>query len=284
MPLEISVVVPQPAVARYWAIVVVKLPEFERIAIEPFFSGLLGMVTAERAADPHPVPGIGDAEPVRAKDVDAVGLPDGADLAGVVHRDLLGDDDDLLEIGVDAGELGDAVADAGGRQIDHAGVEPQPGVQAFAHRVEDGHLADRGPERLAGPAGRGPEDHVAAREGMAYGRHLARFAAQDVEDADPVLAGRDLGERVDADEVLEPVDALLMHCAAPPVPVPVPEPPPSHPRGRCSSRQRLAALLADDVVGVPVRPVRIAMAEPLLVLAVRGLRTSERGSRAQSAR
>src|SRR6266576_6345357 len=48
-------------------------------------------------------------------------------------------------------------------------------------------------------------------------------------------------------------------------------------RSRCLRRQRLAGLLPDDVVGVPVRPVRIVLAGPLLVLAVRGRRTSERG-------
>jgi len=38
LPLEIEVVVPQPAVARYCAIVVVKLPELEKIATEPLSS------------------------------------------------------------------------------------------------------------------------------------------------------------------------------------------------------------------------------------------------------
>src|SRR3989338_6047105 len=44
LPLEIETVVPQPLVRRYVAMVVVKLPEFENIAIEPFTrdsSGLL---------------------------------------------------------------------------------------------------------------------------------------------------------------------------------------------------------------------------------------------------
>jgi hypothetical protein len=38
LPDETSVVVPQPSVARYWAIVVVKPPEFDRIAIDPLSS------------------------------------------------------------------------------------------------------------------------------------------------------------------------------------------------------------------------------------------------------
>src|SRR5229473_2639450 len=48
-------------------------------------------------------------------------------------------------------------------------------------------------------------------------------------------------------------------------------------RNRCSGRQLLAALLPDDVGGVPVWPVRIVLADPLLVLAVRRRRTPERG-------
>ena len=58
--------------------------------------GLARIVAAQRAADPHPVPGVGHAQAVGAEDVDAVGLAHGADLARVVDRDLLGDDDDLL--------------------------------------------------------------------------------------------------------------------------------------------------------------------------------------------
>ena len=49
-------------------------------------------------------------EAVGAEDVDAVRLAQRADLARIVHRDLLGDDDDLLELGIDADQLGDAVA------------------------------------------------------------------------------------------------------------------------------------------------------------------------------
>src|ERR1700686_3607651 len=47
--------------------------------------------------------------------------------------------------------------------------------------------------------------------------------------------------------------------------------------GRGSCRQRLFCLPPDHVLGVPVRPVRILLADPLLVLAMRGRRTSERG-------
>ena len=41
------------------------------------------------------------------------------------------------------------------------------------------------------------------------------LAAQDVEHADPVLARRDLGQRVDADEVFEARNALLVHGCVP---------------------------------------------------------------------
>ena len=75
--------------------VVVKPPELEKIATEPLSSDSSGMVAAERAADPHPLPRIRHAEAVAADDVDAVRLRHRADLARVVHRDLLGDDDDL---------------------------------------------------------------------------------------------------------------------------------------------------------------------------------------------
>ena len=63
---------PQPAVRRYCAIVVVKPPEFEKIATEPCSSVSSGMVAAERAADAHAAPRVGDAEAVAADDVDAV--------------------------------------------------------------------------------------------------------------------------------------------------------------------------------------------------------------------
>src|ERR1700686_3409870 len=48
-------------------------------------------------------------------------------------------------------------------------------------------------------------------------------------------------------------------------------------RSRRLRRQRLAGLLPDDVLGVPVRPVHIVLAGPLLVLSVRGRCAPERG-------
>ena len=113
--------------------------------------------------------------------------------------------------GIDPDQLGHAVAHRRGRQVDHAGVEAVAGVEALAHRVEHRHVADRRLQLLAAAAGRGAEDDVAAGEGVADRRHVAGFAAQDVEHADPVVARRDLGQRVDADEVFEAGDALLVH-------------------------------------------------------------------------
>ena len=136
--------------------------------------GLARIVAAQRPADPHPVPGVGDAEAVGAQDVDAPRLAKRPDLAAVVHRDLLGDDDDLLEIRVDPDELRHAVAHGRGRQVDHAGVEAVAGVQAVADIVEDRDLAHRRLQLLPPAAGRGAEDDVPAREGVAHRRDLAR--------------------------------------------------------------------------------------------------------------
>ena len=45
----------------------------------------------------------------------------------------------------------------------------------------------------------------------------------------------------------------------------------------CSQRQRLAGLLLDDVLGVPIRPVHVVLtAVPLLVLAMGDRRTAQR--------
>ena len=129
--------VPHPSVPRYWAMVVVNPPEFEKMAIDPLSSASSGIVAAERAADAHAVPGIRNPETVGAKYVDAVGLADRPDLARVMHRDFFGDHDDLLEVRVHADKLGDAVAHAGRGQVDDAGVEREAIVQPFADVVID---------------------------------------------------------------------------------------------------------------------------------------------------
>ena len=191
--------------------VVVKPPGVREHRHRALQQRLCRMVAAQRAADAHPAPRVGHAQAVAADHVDARALRHRADLARVVHRDLLGDDDDLLQARVDADQLGHAVAHARRRQVDDAGVERMPGVQAFAHVVEHRDVADGCLQHLAAAAGRGAEGHVAAGEGVAGRRDLARFAAQDVEHADAITASGEIGQRVDADEVREGRNALSMH-------------------------------------------------------------------------
>ena len=176
--------------------------------------GLGRTVSAERPADADLVPGVRNAEAVAAEDVDPVLLAQGADLARVVHRQLLGDDEDLLELGIDPDQLGDAVPGAGRRQVDHTTVEAVPRLEALSDIVVDRDIADRRLENLAAAAWRGAEHHVPARVGMAHRCHVARLATQDVEHADPIVARGDLVERADAHVVLEAADALLEHCGS----------------------------------------------------------------------
>ena len=187
--------------------VVVKPPELDRIAIEPFFERVARAVAAQRAADAHLIPRIGHAQAVAAEDVDAARLRHGADLARVVHAHLLGRNEDLGELGIDADQLDHAVVGRRRRQVDDAAIEAVPVLQPLAHVVVDRDVAGRRFQHLAAAAGRGAEHHVAAAPGMADGRDLARLAAQDVEHAHAVFAGRDLGQRFDAGEVLEGADA-----------------------------------------------------------------------------
>src|SRR3984957_18112585 len=51
--------------------------------------------------------------------------------------------------------------------------------------------------------------------------------------------------------------------------------PPRRPRICCSFGQLLARLLAHHILGVPVRPVGVGFARPLLVLPVRGFRAAQ---------
>ena len=176
---------------------------------------LLGVVAAERPADPHPVPAVRHAEAVAADDVDAVRLRHRPDLAGIMDGDLLGDDDDLLQVRIDPHQLRHAVAHARGRQVDDAGVEGVPGVEPLADVVVDRDVADARLQHLPGAARRGAEDDVAAGEGVARRRHLPALAAGDVEHDDLVLGGGDLGQRADAEVVGKPLDALVIHCPFP---------------------------------------------------------------------
>ena len=164
---------------------------------------LVGIIAAQRSTDAHLVPGVGHSQAVGAEDVDPALLSERPDLARVVHRQLLGDDEDLVQLGVDANQLGHPVARGGRRQVDDAAVEAVPGFQPLADAVVDGNVAGGRGQRLAAPAGRSAEDDVAAGPGMAHGRDLARLGAEDVEDADPVVAGGHLRKRADADEVPE---------------------------------------------------------------------------------
>ena len=169
---------------------------------------LAGLVAAQRSSDADLVPGVGHSQAVGAEDVDAPLLSQRANLARVAYGHLLGDDEDLAELGVDADQLGDAVARRGRRQVHHAAIEAVPRGEPFAHGVVDGNVAGGRRERLPLPSGRGPEDHVSAGPGMTYRCHLARLAAEDVEDAHPIVAGCHLRERADADEILEISDSV----------------------------------------------------------------------------
>src|SRR5208282_4890470 len=144
--------------------------------------------------------------------IDAVLLPHGADLARVMHGKLLGNDVDLLQIGIDAYELGDPVAGAGGRQVDHTAIETVPGLKAFEDVVENRNIADRRLQYLAPAPGRSTEYDVATRISVSDGRNLTRFAAQYVQDAHAVFPRRDLGEGACAHVVLELTDTSLVHA------------------------------------------------------------------------
>ena len=191
--------------------VVVKPPEFEKIAIEPLSSTSSGLSPPSAPPMRTRFQRIRHAEAIGAEDVDAVRLAERADLARIVHRDFLGDDDDLLEIGIDADKLGDAVAHAGRRQIDNAGVEGETVVEAFTDIVVDRDVADRRRQHLAATAGRRPEHDIAAGKGVADRRDLARLAAENVEHANPVCARGDIGRASYAEIIGKPSMPRLEH-------------------------------------------------------------------------
>ena len=122
--------------------VVVKPPELEKIAIDPLSSTSSGL--SPPSAPPmrtrfrirHP-------EAIGAENVDPVGLAERADLARIMHRDLLGDHHDLLELWVHPDELGHAVTHARRRQVDDARIEHEPDIEPFANVVVDGNVALR---------------------------------------------------------------------------------------------------------------------------------------------
>ena len=157
---------------------------------------LVGKIATERTTDADPAPRVGHAEAVAADDVDAGALRHRTDLACIVDRDLFGDDDDLLQLRVDADQFGDAVAHARRRQVDDTGIERMAGIQSFADIVEDRDIADRGLQLLAAAPGRGAEYDIAAGKGVAGRRHLARFAAEDIQHTDAVAAAGQIGQGV----------------------------------------------------------------------------------------
>ena len=118
-----------------------------------FDQRFLGKVAAKRATNADAIPGIRDAEAIGPENIDAVRLAERTDLARIMHRDFLGDDDDFLKAGIDADQLGDAIAHARWRQIDDAGIEGEAVVEAFAHIVVDRDVALCRRQDLAAAAG-----------------------------------------------------------------------------------------------------------------------------------
>src|SRR5215470_15114871 len=104
-----------------------------------------------------------------------------------MNRDLLGDHDDLPEVTIDTDEFCYAATHTGGRQVDDAGIEDMSVVKPLTHVVVNRYIADGRLQHLPAPPRRRPEYDVASGECVADRRHLPRFAAQDVEHADPVL-------------------------------------------------------------------------------------------------
>jgi len=138
-----------------------------------------------------------------------------ARISRVVHRELLGNDKDLFEVRIDADQLGDSVPSAGGRQVDDAAIEAVTGIEALTHVVKDRDIADWGLQNLPAAPGRGAEHDVAAGVGVSHRGDFARFAAENIENADPILAGRDLRERADPDIVFEISDTGASHRGNP---------------------------------------------------------------------
>jgi len=181
----------------------------------PFAQRLVGTIAAERAANAHAVPRIGDTETIPTEDVDAVLLAHSAYLARIVHGEFFRDDEDLLEFGIHANQFGDTVARRGRWQIDHAAVETVAVLQTLEHVVVHGDIADRRFQHLPTPPRRRAENDVAARIRMANRRDLARLAAEYVQHAHTVFAARRLRKRADANVIFEFTCALSVHGLPP---------------------------------------------------------------------
>ena len=122
---EISVVVPHPSVARYWAIVVVKPPELEKSATEPLIN------TSSGLSPPSAPPirtrfQIRHAQRIRPKNIDAIGLTQSSNFARIVDGDFFRHHHDLFQTGIDSDQLGYTVANAGRWQINDAQLKEKP--------------------------------------------------------------------------------------------------------------------------------------------------------------
>src|SRR5471032_2344342 len=153
-----DVVVPQPAMRRYVAIVVVKLPELEKIAIDPLRNASSGWSPPNAppmrtwfhaSATPRLLP-------------PKMSTPLACPIARIVHGELLGDDEDLLQLRVDPDQFGHTIARRCRRQVDHAAVEAMAGVDAFKYVVVNRHRAKRRFQHLASFARRRAEHDIAA--------------------------------------------------------------------------------------------------------------------------
>src|SRR5204863_2948811 len=119
--------------------------------------------------------------------------------------------ENLADVLIDANQFGDAVARGGWRQIHDAAIEAMAGGKTFTHIVVDRNVADFRLEHLPTASRRCAIHDISAGIFVADRRDLARLAAEDVEHANTVVARRDLGERADADVVLEVCDSLSVH-------------------------------------------------------------------------
>ena len=121
---------------------------------------LFGTVAAQCPADAHMLPGIGHAQAVATKDIYAVSLAHRTNLAGIMHSQLLGDNEDFFQLRVHTNQFGYTVARGRWRQVDHTAIETMAVVESLEHVVIDGDVTERRLQHLTAPAGRSAEYHV----------------------------------------------------------------------------------------------------------------------------
>ena len=156
------------------------------------------------------VPCVGYSEAVGAEKIDMALLSHRPDFAGVMHRNFLGQDDDLLDVLVDAHQFERSVAHRRRRQMDHADIEVVAVVETFADIIIDGYWADGGFKHFAAPPGRGAEHDVAPRIGMADGSHGAQLVAKNIQNADIVFARGNVCQRSYAHEILKLLESMMI--------------------------------------------------------------------------